>query len=177
MIQTKSLRSWPAENTILLMKLPPELIESLSSVDGNYQLTSKVCDEIGIESVTFHKLDAINPITFYVNVDEYIENYSDESHDLAGNYYPIEALDLLREVPGYRAFGILVWIPRISEFASFDEDHCVLRSFPGKTWKDIVANPKGFINCLWYPDQIDNHLVRPWNDKRFDSTPTKNPIW
>ena len=159
-----------------MKNLPRELTQCLESSDSNFKLSTVLHESNGVQTITFRKLDEIKAVALHVSVDEYIENYSDKSHDLAGNYYPIDAFDLLLEFPGYHAFGILVWIPAISEYATYDEDHCVLRSFPNKTFADILENPKRFFNCMWYPEKHENHLVRPWKEKRFEFvTPTKEP--
>ena len=160
------------------MDIPHDLHQALISQDGKYKLTTILHDEIGKETITFRKPDEIELAVLYVNVDEYIENYQEPSTNLAGYYYPIEAYDLLSEFPRYRAFGVLVWVPSVSEFATYDEDHCVLRSFPNATFSNIIDNPKRFFNCMWYPDDFENHLVRPWSDDRFTNiVPTKEPKW
>ncbi len=159
-------------------KLPTELVEKLKSTSGNFKLTTVLHEELGEETITFRELDEIAIATLYVEVDEYIENYGDQSTELAGNYYPISGYDLLLDFPGYRAFGVLVWLPGTLEFATYDEDHCVLRSFPNCGFNDILKNPKRFFNCMWYPDEFENHLVRPWDDERFgEIVPTKTPEW
>lgn len=162
----------------LMKNLPLDLIRTLESVESNFKLSTVLHEELGTETITFRTLGKISQTLLYVNVDVYIDNYSDDSTDLAGNYYPVEAFDLLSDFPRYHAFGILVWIPQLSEYATYDEDHCVLRSFPNSTFSDILENPKRFFNCLWYPDEYENHLIRPWNDERFGTiVPTKQPDW
>ena len=103
-------------------KLPSNLIHTLESVDGNFSLSTVLHETIGVETIVFRTLDEISQTELYVNVDEYIDNYSDKSRELAGNYYPIKAFDLLLEFPRYPAFGILVWLPQISEYSTYDED-------------------------------------------------------
>ena len=158
--------------------LPPDLVSTLTSIDGNFKLTVVLHEENGSQTITFRTLEEINKVVLYVNVDEYVDNYGDSPTHLAGNYYPIEAYDLLSDFPGYRAFGILVWIPGISEFGAYDEDHCVLRTFPNKSFTNLLENPRGYFNCMWYSDEFENHLLRPWDDSRFESVaPTKEPKW
>ena len=84
-----------------------------------------------IKSVNFRPADKIQLTRLFVCVDEYIENYSDNSKQLAGNYYPVPAYDLLDEIWGYECDGVLLWIPALSKFGSFDSDHGVLRTRNG----------------------------------------------
>jgi len=131
-----------------------------------------------IRSATFRPMAQIKKVDLFVSVDEYIDNYSDDSHHLSGNYYPVPAYDLLAEIWGYPSTCVFVWLPSIDQFATFDDDHCVLRSFPDVSWNDIHSSLGKYIDCQWYPDRVENELIRPWNDKRFsESTPTKSPPW
>jgi hypothetical protein len=131
-----------------------------------------------IKSAIFHPLADIKEVDLFVSVDEYIDNYSDDSDHLSGNYYPVPAFDLVAEIWGYPAEHVLVWLPSIRQFATFDDDHGVLRSFPDVSWNELASSLGKYIDCQWYPDRIPNELIRPWNDERFKKlTPTKNPPW
>ena len=156
-----------------MKNLPSDFQNWLQSRSGNLTITPV---DGYIQAVTFHQLVDIISLPLYVSIDEYIENYSEKSEHLAGNYYPVSAYDLLKDVSGYSPVGALVWIPLIGEFATYDNDHCVLRSFPMVTWQDIIKSMAQFIDCQWYPDRVENKLVRPWDDARFSSViPTKEP--
>lgn len=129
-----------------------------------------------IESVRFRCLEDVEPIILNISVDEYATNHTEVPSHLKGNYYPVPAVDLLAEVSGYYADGVLVWVPMISEFATYDNDHCVLRSFPKKSWDEIVKSLEQFIDSQWNQECQQSELVCPWNDSRFSSLiPTKTP--
>ncbi|MEM7784446.1 MAG: hypothetical protein AAF939_09025 [Planctomycetota bacterium] len=131
-----------------------------------------------IQFAAFRPLDQVVRSDIFVSVDEYISNYSDSLNHLAGKYYPISVYDLLSDLYGYEPHGVLVWVPTISQFGTFDNDHGVLRSFPNKTWTEMMRSLDKYIDCQWYPERIPNELVRPWRDQRFkNSIPTETPPW
>ena len=120
-----------------------------------------------LKPVRFYPLHEVCEIELRIEADEYVDNYDERMTGIGGTYYEIPAIDLLKHVPGYRSFGVFAWIPCIKEFGTYDDDHGVLRTFPTKSWDDILTSPEKYINCLWYPDGMENHLVRPWADRRF----------
>ncbi|MHC4867254.1 MAG: hypothetical protein ACYTEX_24530 [Planctomycetota bacterium] len=79
-------------------------------------------------------------------------------------YYTIPAVDLVAECEGYSAWGILVWLPGIQRFGTWDGDHRRLRVFPKAKWSDIVRNPTKYLNALWKPEKVEN-IVFVANDQ------------
>ncbi len=147
--------------------LPSEVIETLSGHPDGFLLKTQFEDGHGLASVKFHKPHEIPQVTLYVSMDDYIDNYGETAVN-TGLHYGVEAYDLLSSVPGYNAFGVFVWLKKTAEFATYDEDHCVLRSFPAVTWPEILRTPEQYINGSWYPDRVENKLIRPWSDPAFE---------
>ena len=157
--------------------LPNTLFATLESSD-DFVLPARFSDGHGLDPVTFHRHSEIKLVKLYVDASEYIENYEELDRQLDGMYFPIEVFDLLKEVPGYSARGVLIWLPGILEFGSFDTDHGVVYSFPDVPWSQILESPEKYVNCQWHPDRVDHQLLRPWTDKRFSEVvPTTDPDW
>ena len=147
--------------------LPSELAETLRKNPDGLVLPTRFEDGHGVERATFYRIENVPRVTLYVSMDDYIENYGETAAN-TGLHYGVEAFDLLSDVPAYQAFGIFVWLEKAAEFATFDEDHSVLRSFPKVTWSEIQKTPELYINAGWYPDRVSNKLVRPWSDPLYE---------
>ncbi len=156
--------------------LPNELAETLRKNPGGLILPTRFADGHGVEKVTFYRIEDVPRVTLYVSTDDYIDNYGETAAN-TGLYYGVEAFDLLADIPGYRAFGIFVWLVKAAEFATYDEDHCVLRSFPQVTWTEIQKAPERYINAGWYPDRVANQLVRPWSDPLYEGIVGSEDPW
>ena len=76
-------------------------------------------------------------------------------------YYTIPAVDLVVECEGFDTWGILVWLPDMQMFGTWDSDHRILRVFPKSKWSDIVKEPVKFLNALWVPEKIYNEIFVP----------------
>ena len=147
--------------------IPESLAKSLQAVEGGLEIDAFYAAEFKLKPVRFYPLNELREIKIRIEADEYIDNYEEKMTGIAGTYFEIPAVDLLQHVPGYRSFGVFVWLTDTKEFGTYDDDHGVLRSFPGKSWDDILTTLEKYINCQWYPDGIENHLVRPWMDNRY----------
>jgi hypothetical protein len=79
-------------------------------------------------------------------------------------YYTMPAVDLVAECEGFGAWGILVWLPGMQKFGTWDCDHRQLRVFPKARWSDIVKKPTKYLNALWKPEKVENVLFVP-NDE------------
>jgi hypothetical protein len=66
----------------------------------------------------------------------------------------------LADVEGFEPTGILLWIPALRSFGSWDNDHWDLILFRGAAWEDIAADPTPYLNAQWESD--DNDYLRPW---------------
>ena len=64
-------------------------------------------------------------------------------------YYTIPAVDLISECESFDAWGILVWLPDIQMFGTWDCDHRKLRVFQNAVWNDIEREPVRYLNGLW----------------------------
>lgn len=76
-------------------------------------------------------------------------------------YYTIPAVDLIAECEGFDAWGILVWLPDIKMFGTWDSDHRKLRVFHNAVWNDIVKDPIKYLNGLWNPHEVENTIFEP----------------
>jgi hypothetical protein len=159
-----------------MSSLPKEIVETLRKHPKGLVVPTRFADGHGVDAVTFYRAEEIPSVTLWVSMDNYIDNY-DETESNTGLHYGIEAFDLLSRVPGYRAFGILVWLRTCNEFATCDDDHCVLRSFPSVTLQDVLQSPELYINAGWYPDRVENKLVRPWSDPLYDGVVAVEDPW
>ncbi|MBU7314337.1 ankyrin repeat domain-containing protein [Paenibacillus oleatilyticus] len=57
-------------------------------------------------------------------------------------------LDLLREVEGYDALGVLLWVPEEDKFAFLDVDHEQFGFIPDLTWDEFINNSAVYIDGI-----------------------------
>ena len=81
--------------------------------------------------------------------------------------YTIPAVDLVAECEGFDAWGILVWLPVIQMFGTWDSNHRQLRVFEKAGWSDIVKKPTKYLNALWKPEEVENVVLLPNNEYPF----------
>ena len=65
----------------------------------------------------------------------------------------------MADAEGYDPEGILLWIPSLTTFGSWDNDHWDLIVFAGASWEDIVSDPPRFLNAQW---DAGGEYLRPW---------------
>jgi len=75
---------------------------------------------------------------------EYPKTPYDHMH---GTFYT-EAYSLVH-TDDYLCDGILVWLPRLKMFGTWDSDHYELLVFPDVSWNDISADPAKYIAAQW----------------------------
>lgn len=79
-------------------------------------------------------------------------------------YYTIPVVDLIAECEGFDPWGLLVWLPDVQMFGTWDSDHRKLQVFPKARWEDIVSDPLKYLNAQWEPEKVENIIFVP-NDK------------
>jgi|GEM_PF-5362910 len=84
--------------------------------------------------------------------------------------YRLTAIDLVRENDLYQSEGLLIWIPELKKFGSYDPEHQNLIVFPDAKPKDIYGNFGKFIAAQWQygPDYLVKcgniyDYYEPWN--------------
>jgi hypothetical protein len=114
-------------------ELPDDLVEFLES-ERRLEYDASAC-EIGVFAL--RTLDEVEEIDLTV---------SDESHE---SNCVIRALDLLKSCEVYDPRGMLVYIPSLRKYGSYDSELKVLITYRGMSWSDFLADPARHINAAW----------------------------
>ncbi|MCP4524588.1 MAG: hypothetical protein GY833_01550 [Aestuariibacter sp.] len=139
------------------INLPQDLVEFLQA-DRQLKYNPSRCEAGHIVLLPLNQL-SLGEV--YIDSEESILAKSDP-HVGERGYYTVPAVNLVADCDGYDPKGILIWLPDLELFATWDYDHWDIRVFPDVTWIDIVSNPVKYINAQWYPDKVDNELLIPW---------------
>jgi hypothetical protein len=94
-------------------------------------------------------------------VDGEGRDWPDDPHADDGGYYVVLGVDLVGAVEGFDPDGILVWVPELSSFGTWDSDHWDLIVFEATPLEAIVADPVPFLDAQWDPTCPFDYL-RPW---------------
>ncbi len=84
--------------------------------------------------------------TIWVEPDEFDDA---DPHAEDDGLYRVEAVNLTREAEHYPAEFILLWLPAMESFGTWDCDHYRLWVFPRASWSDIVGSPIQYITSQW----------------------------
>jgi hypothetical protein len=87
----------------------------------------------------FHRLEELKPIEMHLGTTAH--GWDDDDPYRGRGYYVGEAFDLLCECEHYDPVGLLVYVPQLESFGSYDEDHLALVIYPGVSWSDVAADP------------------------------------
>lgn len=122
-----------------------------------------------IEKVIFYSVDELINDFQIIDTHEYFLNHSEFKEDPEIQYH-IPAINLIKKdaEDNYESDGLLVWVPIIKCFGSFDIDHFIGHLFKDTGWNEIESNLGDFINTQWYPDKTKNILFMPWKDQGFN---------
>lgn len=136
--------------------IPEELLVFLASGQNlDYEPRAVECG--GTTLVDAASLDVVD--VWVVSVDH---ECPDDPHADEEGYYVVPCVSLLASAEHYDPEGILVWIPDLRRFGTWDSDHWDLVVFPRATWGDIVAEPGRFLNAQWDPDETIGTRLKPW---------------
>lgn len=81
-------------------------------------------------------------------------------------YYCGVAVDLLKKSDNYPPKGILTWLPDWATFATWDNSHDDLITFPGISWNTIAENPLPYLNAQWRASTEERLAGQlPWWEK------------
>lgn len=136
------------------LKLPQDLVGFLNS---GQQLS---CDYARCEAglVGLKRLDQLSLGEVWIE-----PGGADDPHMDEEGYYAVPAVSLTGECRTYEPEYILLWLPDMGAYGTWDNDHWVLQVFPGVTWTDIAADPLKYINAQWaYPDAVAAEVVKPY---------------
>lgn len=85
-----------------------------------------------------------------------------DPHKGETGYYAVPGLDLIGACKSYDPEGILIWLPDLNLYGTWDSDRWDLLTFPGATWTEIAADPVKYLNAQWFPQQANCELLVPW---------------
>jgi hypothetical protein len=122
-------------------------------------------DKVEIDWFTTFSPEQLCMAAFEIDTYEYYVNHDEPGKDPELRY-AITGIDLINGCENYTPEGILIYFPQFSEFGSWDCDHAIITMYPGVSWEKIQANIFDYVNGQWYPDKVDNYLLRPWADDR-----------
>lgn len=122
-----------------------------------------------IEKVIFNSLDELKNDYQIIDTYEYFLNYNEFKKDPEIQYH-IPAINLIKRdaEDNYDSDGLLVWIPILKSFATFDIDHCIGYIFKDTSWLEIEDNLGNIINTQWYPEKSNGILLKPWIEQGFN---------
>jgi len=95
-------------------------------------------------------------------VDGEGRDWNDDPHQSDHGYYVVPGVDLVSQVDGFDPDGILLWIPALSSFGTWDSDHWDVILFENTRWEAIIADPARFLDAQWAPDHGFPYL-KPWS--------------
>jgi hypothetical protein len=139
------------------MNLPEDLVTFLHA---NRQLEYD-SDQCEAGRITLLSLNQLSLGEVYVDSEESPLAKTDP-HVGERGYYAVTAVNLIADCEEYDPEGILIWLPDLELFGTWDCDHWDVRVFPGATWTDIVNDPVKYINAQWEPNEVDNEFLVPW---------------
>ena len=143
--QSKENINW---KQIEKLNLPSDLVDFVSHGE-TLSYDEEKCEIGRIELVS---MDSLVSGRIYVEPKE---------KSMKKGYYIIPAVDLIAECQGFDPWGILVWLPDIQMFGTWDRDHRKLRVFNNAVWGDVVRDPVKYLNGLWNPQEVENIVFEP----------------
>jgi hypothetical protein len=154
-VQTRGL-------TMADLKLPADLIAFLQSGRQlDYDASKCECGSLRLARLEELKLE-----TIWAKPSEFD---ADDPHAGHEGLYKVEAVDLVEYAEHYPPEFILLWLPAMECFGTWDSDHYHLSVFPNASWSDIAINPLPFIDSQW---RLDGNgvaeLARVWLNYSFE---------
>jgi hypothetical protein len=118
-------------------ELPDDLVAFLKT-DRRLRYDAQAC-EIGV--FTLRTLDEVQEIELTVSAEQ-----GEAACVMRG-------LDLLKSCEEYDPRGMLVYIPSLRKYGSYDSEKQSLVTYRGMSWSDFLANPTRYINAAWFEDE------------------------
>ena len=120
----------------------------------DYDPSSTECGAVGLVSP-----EDLTLRDFWVNGED--RDWTDDPHAADDGCYVVPGIDLVGEIDGFDPDGILLWIPELVGFGSWDCDHWDLIVFGDTSWDEIVADPVRYLDAQWDPACSFEYL-KPW---------------
>ena len=107
-----------------------------------------------IEKVIFYPIDELKEDYEIIDTNEYYLNYNEFKTDPEIQYH-IPTINLIKKdaEDNYDNDGLLVWLPVLKCFGTFDIDHCIGYLFKDVEWTELERDLGNFINTQWNPEQ------------------------
>ena len=132
--------------------LPNDLVNDLKNkIQFHYNSDGCECGSVTLKSYEELEIGRVR-----LNAGETIEEEI---------YIEIPAISILKDCEGYDPDYILLWLPKEEMFGTWDCYHGMLKVFPNTNWKQLLLEPKKYLNAQWY--DYNNKYSR-------DYSPTKN---
>ena len=80
-------------------------------------------------------------------------------------FYVVPVVDLCGRCSNYDPVGILVWIPALEAYGTWDYDHGRLVAFPRVSWQQINRRPVYYLEAQWgspFFPTAKGEAVKPW---------------
>ncbi|EKR53541.1 hypothetical protein LEP1GSC105_2703 [Leptospira interrogans str. UI 12758] len=138
--------------------IPTDLILYLKTCKNNNIIWSLGDTHNAPDIVLLRKIEQLKWINLLVSPFNDEMDIAEIVHKIDPNeekegYYELLALDILLASTSYEPDGILVWLPDLNTYGSWDMNHYELTVFPGHTWNDIIASPKQFLESQWLSER------------------------
>lgn len=144
-------------------KLPQDL---LTFLDQGKQLIYNF-DESEVGMVTLKKKEQLTEEAIFLEKESSPHSDADPNKEKSG-YYSVPAIDLIQTCDdSYDPHGILLWLPTIGMYGTWDSDHYQLIGFPGVDWGKITENPAKYLNAQWDPAIGDGEYIAGWKYGQF----------
>ena len=112
------------------------------------------CGVVGLSTV-----DSLSVRDFWVDGEG--RGWLDDPHSDDDGYYAVPGVDLVNQVEGFDPSAILVWIPGLKSFGTWDCDHWDLIVFEHTQWETITADPVRYLDAQWNSDGSFDYC-KPW---------------
>ncbi|MCG8569258.1 MAG: hypothetical protein MJB14_03885 [Spirochaetes bacterium] len=144
--------------------IPEDCLDFLKKNKDKIVTISAAANEI--EKVIFCSIEELEEDYQIIDSNEYYLNYNEFPKDPELQYH-LPAINLVKTdaEDNYDSDGLLVWIPFLKYFGTFDIDHCIGYIFKDITWKEIERKLGAFVNTQWDPGKSKNLLLKPWKDQ------------
>jgi hypothetical protein len=96
------------------------------------------------------------------------EAHDDDPNAGSNGDYSVPVVDLSESSDKYNGGFLLVWIPDLALYGSYDTDHHVLTVFGKEVrWQNIVSSPAAFLEAQWYPERKAGRILKAWKHYKF----------
>jgi len=141
------------------LSLPEDAIQYFLNIENTFEFENE--EYADIQHIALYPFSNIQTIEIGISTCEYRVNHgiNDDPNIDKDGYYNLQVVDLIEDVNDYESVGILVWIPEIKQFGTWDCDHGVLYVFKDISWSLVIKNIFTYVNTQWiYYGEMANKL-------------------